>query len=384
VTAPVDTRPPVLVVTGDFVRTGGMDVANYGLAHYLARFGGPLHLVAHRVAPDLVALPNVHVHLVPRPMDSAFLGAPLLAAAGRRWAGYVAAMGGRVIVNGGNCGAEDVNWVHYVHASFRAPPEGGWFRRLKTRVVGTVYRSQEKQRIGAARVVVANSHRTRTDLIEKLNVRADKVKVVYYGIDPTRFRPGTDAERAEARKELGVPDGEPLVAFVGALGDRRKGFDVLFDAWRSLAGRGWDGTLVVIGRGAQLEQWRARAEAARPPVRIRFLGFRADVDRVLRGCDALVSPTRYEAYGLGVHEALCCGVPALVSSLAGVAEQYSSSMKPLLIPDPESAEQVASALERWRANQALWRQKALELSNELRGHTWEEMARDFLDAISSR
>jgi glycosyltransferase involved in cell wall biosynthesis len=334
------------------------------------------------VAPELVALPNVHVHLVPRPMDSAFLGAPLLAAAGRRWAGYVAGMGGRVIVNGGNCGAEDVNWVHYVHASFRPPVEGGVLRRLKSRLVGTVYRSQEKQRIRMARVVVANSHRTRTDLIERLDVRADRVKVVYYGTDPNQFRPGTDAEQAEVRQELGVADGEPLVAFVGALGDRRKGFDVLFQAWTALAGRGWDGTLAVIGRGAQLEHWKALAASAGPSVRIRFLGFRADVDRVLRGCDALVSPTRYEAYGLGVHEALCCGVPALVSSRAGVAEQYPLSMRPLLIQDPESPEQVASALERWRADQPHWRQKAFELSVELRSHTWEEMARDFLDAIS--
>jgi glycosyltransferase involved in cell wall biosynthesis len=293
-------------------------------------------------------------------------------------------MGGRSIVNGGNCGAEDVNWVHYVHAAFRAPPERSLFRRLKAWAVGSVYRAQERERIRMARVVIANSDRTRKDLIERLDVRADKVKVVYYGTDPARFHPGTPEERAEVRQELGAADGEPLVAFVGALGDRRKGFDVLFDAWCALAGRGWDGTLVVIGRGAELEQWRARAEAAGPAVRIRFLGFRSDVDRVLRGCDALVSPTRYEAYGLGVHEAICCGVPALVSSLAGVAEQYSPSMRPLLIPDPESAEQVASALERWRADEALWRQKTFELSNELRGHTWEEMARDFLDAISSR
>jgi glycosyltransferase involved in cell wall biosynthesis len=315
-------------------------------------------------------------------MSSSFLGAPLLASAGRRWAGYVAAQGGRAIVNGGNCGAEDVNWVHYVHASFLPPPEGGLFRRLRTRVMGKVYRTQEKQRIRMARVVVANSQRTRNDLIERLDVRADKVKVVYYGIDPIQFRPGTDAERAEVREELGVAEGEPLVAFVGALGDRRKGFDVLFDAWCELASRGWEGTLAVVGRGAQLEQWRARAQAAGPAVRIRFLGFRADVDRILRGCDALVSPTRYEAYGLGVHEALCCGVPALASARAGVAEQYSQALKPLLIQEPESPSQVAAALERFWSDEPAWRMRTLELSAELRSHTWDEMARAFLDAIS--
>ena len=42
---------------------------------------------------------------------------------------------------------------------------------------------------------------------------------------------------------------------------------------------------------------------------------------VLAACDALVSPTRYEAYGLAVHEALARGLPALVSRSAGIADE---------------------------------------------------------------
>ncbi|MDK2408772.1 glycosyltransferase [Aphanizomenon sp. PH219] len=54
---------------------------------------------------------------------------------------------------------------------------------------------------------------------------------------------------------------------------------------------------------------------------INFLGFRADVPNLLRAADCLVAPTRYEAYDLGVHEALCCGLPAIVSADAGVDER---------------------------------------------------------------
>ena len=374
--------PPVLLVTGDFVRTGGMDAANFGLARYLARFEVPLHLVAHRVAPELAVSPGVRVHRVLRPAGSSFLGGPLLNAAGRRVARKVMEAGGRVVVNGGNCDVEDVSWVHYVHAAFRAAPDGGALRRAKARLAGWTYRRQERERIGRARVVVANSERTRADLIEWMGLRADRVKVVYYGIEPTRFRPGGPEEREAMRQELGVADGAPLVAFVGALGDRRKGFDVLFQAWSALAARGWEGTLAVVGRGAELERWRARADEAERDLRIRFLGFRDDVDRILRGSDALVSPARYEAYGLGVQEALCCGVPALVSARAGVSERYPRDMRSLLIADPESPEEVASALERWRADQAHWKARTTELSNELRHHTWDEMARRFLEAIA--
>ena len=56
------------IVTGDFVPTGGMDRANYALADYIARQGNNLHLVAHRVAPELIDRSNVTFDRVPKPL----------------------------------------------------------------------------------------------------------------------------------------------------------------------------------------------------------------------------------------------------------------------------------------------------------------------------
>jgi hypothetical protein len=66
-----------LLVTGDFVRTGGMDRANFALADYLARQGEQVHLVAHRVAPELLAYPNVTFHRVPKVANSYLLSRSL-------------------------------------------------------------------------------------------------------------------------------------------------------------------------------------------------------------------------------------------------------------------------------------------------------------------
>jgi len=94
--------PPWLVVAGDFAAGGGMDAANAGLAAHLAGRGG-VTLVAHRVAPELAALPGVAVKLARRPFGSDALGEPFLDCLGRREAARVGAAGGRVVVNGGNC-----------------------------------------------------------------------------------------------------------------------------------------------------------------------------------------------------------------------------------------------------------------------------------------
>ena len=118
-----------------------------------------------------------------------------------------------------------------------------------------------------------------------------------------------------------------MVAFVGALGDRRKGFDRLFDAWQQLCrDPAWDADLVVAGHGGELTQWRRLAASSGLDGRIRFLGFRDDVSTVLAAADVLVHPARYEAYGLGVHEAICRGLPAIVSAAAGVAELYPAGL----------------------------------------------------------
>ena len=69
---------------------------------------------------------------------------------------------------------------------------------------------------------------------------------------------------------------------------------------------------------------------------------------VLRACDALVSPVHYEAYGLNVQEAICCGLPALVSASAGIAEQYPAALADLLLPDPDDPADLAARLRRWR------------------------------------
>src|SRR5260370_14258174 len=92
---------PYLLVSGDFVTSGGMDRANHALASYLARNGHCVHLVAHRAAPDLLAQPAVHLHTVPKPAGSYMLGSFWLDHWGRRCAASIVPERGRVLVNGG-------------------------------------------------------------------------------------------------------------------------------------------------------------------------------------------------------------------------------------------------------------------------------------------
>ena len=230
-----------------------MDAANHALAAFLARRAdAEVHLVGHSVSPDLAMAPRVRIHNVPRPFDSHRLGQPLLRSAAERLQRRLGAV--RSIANGGNADLADVNWVHYVHAAYEP-------RSARRRALGAITHRHnlrhETASLGRARLVICNSHRTAADITRLKGVEPERIRVVYYGIDPIRFAQIVPDERVQARRRLSLPDGRLTALFVGALGDRRKNFDTLFDAWRTLCGSAdWDVDLVVAGTGAELPAWK--------------------------------------------------------------------------------------------------------------------------------
>ena len=371
----------MVIVTGDFVKTGGMDRANYALADYVSRQGGAVELVGHRAAQELTDRPNVTLRRVPKPLGSYILGDPLLSRAGRQALRAGAQRGAVGVVNGGNCPVRAVNWVHYVHAAY-LPELGRSARSVRRFLYGAHARRQEHVALARAELVIVNSAATRRVVVEKLGGDPDKTFVVYYGIDADAFAPEDPERRARARAEL-MLEGRPVVAFVGALGDRRKGLDTVFEAWRTLCrSSAWDVDLVVVGAGSELDAWRARALRAGLGDRFRLLGFRRDVPWVLAGADALVAPTRYEAFGLGVLEALAKSLPAIVSADAGVAELYPDELRHLLLDDPESVRELVQKLTAWRSRRAEDERLVRPFSERVRARGWDAMAKDIVALIA--
>ena len=370
------------IVSGDFVRTGGMDRANYALARFLADRGDTVHLAAYRVADDLASRPNVVVHRAPKPLGSYFLGNPVLHRVGRHCAEQVAAGGGRVVVNGGNCDWGDVNWMHHVHAVDPGMTAGSWPRRLKNGLLRRTFLAEEKAIVPRARVVIATCERTKRDSVTYLGVAPEKIQVVYLGIDPTIFRPAEPEERAAIRARLGWDAARPTAAFIGALGDRRKGLDTLFAAWSELCRESsWDADLVVVGRGAEAPAWTERAASAGLAGRFRLLGFVRELPDLLRASDGHILPSRYEGYSMVTQEALACGVPALVTASAGIADRFPPALADWLIPDPEDVADLKARLRRWREGVGRPRPELSAFSEALRSYPWDHMAAAIVEVI---
>lgn len=358
-----------------------MDRANFALARYLVQRGDPVHLVGHRAAADLLDQPNVTFHRVAKPGNSYFLSGPLLDYAGRRCASQIARKGGRVVVNGGNCHWNDVNWVHYVHAAYEPHVGGGALRRLKSRYSHRTFLREERNALLGARLVIVNSDRTGREVSGRIGVPAARVRRVYLGVDRNLFRPISPRERSEAKQRLGWSP-RPVLAFVGALGDRRKGFDTLFAACQRLAkDPDWEADVAVVGAGAELPEWQARAAQSGLGERVRFLGFRRDVPAILAASDGFVAPTRYEPYGIAVQEALCTGLPALVSRTAGIAERYPAELEDLLIDNPDDSDELAGRMKMFLAEKDRFDALTAQFSMQLRANGWDEMAAEMMRLV---
>jgi glycosyltransferase involved in cell wall biosynthesis len=369
------------LASGDFTRHGGMDRANHALARYLATSGRDVHLVAHRVSTDLALLRGVTVHHARRPFGSHLLGAPLLARAASSAARRLGPST-RLLSNGGNTRWVAPTWVHYLHAAYEPRVAAGLRARLSAAAGRRQYLAREAETLTQAPAIICNSARTAADVRRCYDVEPSRIHVVYYGVDAQEFAVVTRDERAAARALLGMHATGPLAIFIGALGDRRKGFDVLFEAWHRLCqDAAWDVNLAVVGVGAESAAWLRRADAAGLARRVTFLRFRLDVARVLAAADVLVHPARYEAYGLGVHEALCRGIPAIVSAGAGVAERLPDSLRPLTLPDPITVDDLVSRFRLWRGDVEGWRARAGAAGHDLRRRTWDQMAAEIAGIV---
>ncbi|WP_135467129.1 glycosyltransferase family 4 protein [Crenalkalicoccus roseus] len=194
---------------------------------------------------------------------------------------------------------------------------------------------------------------------------------VLNGRDPTLFRPDP-AARAAVRAELGVAEGACVLVAVSRL-VRHKGYPELLRAMEAVP----DATLWVVGErlpsdhGEDLEPCFDRAAAVLGP-RLRRLGYRADVARVLAAADVFVLPSHFEGLPMSVIEAMLSGLPVVATDIRGPREQVVHGRTGLLVP-PARVAPLAAALARLVADPALRRRmgeagraRALERFDEAR------------------
>lgn len=204
-------------------------------------------------------------------------------------------------------------------------------------------------------------------------------------VDNGWFRVRAESVRvhaAEFRVKFGLP--ERFLLFVGRLVPEKGVFDLL-DAYAKLEGnlRSQVG-LVFAGDGSSRQELERRAQRIAPGT-IRFPGFahREDLAGLYALAEVLILPTHSDTWGLVVNEAMACGLPIIVSDVAGcAADLVEDGCNGYVVP-PRDLEKLSLAIDPIVRNPELGPRMGAHSSERIRDFSPEACARGLADAALS-
>ncbi|HYS17509.1 MAG TPA: glycosyltransferase family 4 protein [Candidatus Binatia bacterium] len=169
---------------------------------------------------------------------------------------------------------------------------------------------------GVERIVVGSEF-ARRQASDELGVPAEKLSVVYYGVD-RRFQPAPKPERLVERFAL---EDKPVALFLGGI-ESRKNLFFLLDVWCQVVRERPAARLIVAGTGPLLPRLRRRATRLGLDGRVIFAGHVPEAEKVeyYNLADLLLFPSAMEGFGLVVAEAMSCELPVIVSNRGSLPE----------------------------------------------------------------
>jgi glycosyltransferase involved in cell wall biosynthesis len=185
----------------------------------------------------------------------------------------------------------------------------------------------------------------------RLGAPADRIEVVPYGVDTTRFS-GASRSGATLRASAGIAPRAPLLVTAGRL-VRKKGFEYLIDALPLIAAHP-DARLVIAGDGDLAAELQERVRASGVSDRVHFAG-NLPQDAVaawFAAADVVVIPSVRDDSGNvdglpnTVLEALASGAPVVATTAGGIASAIDDGRSGLLVAerDPKALASAIGAL----------------------------------------
>ena len=163
--------------------------------------------------------------------------------------------------------------------------------------------------------VVSISQKTEDNLIDWLGVKKNnKFTIVENGIDTQKFN---EAE-AYSKEELcsTCSEDDIFITMVGSF-SKQKDQKTLINAMEQIDDKVH---LFLVGQGQLLDEHKEYVNNLNLNNRVHFLGFRNDVDRILKTSDIVVLSSHWEGFGLAAVEGMAAGKPVIASDVSGLRE----------------------------------------------------------------
>lgn len=196
--------------------------------------------------------------------------------------------------------------------------------------------------VEAADHVLADSAATKSDLIDLYGTRADKITVLYSGVDSgfSQVSDPMELERVSVKYSL------EKISYLLSVGtvQPRKNYSRVIEALSAVRRMGHDLHYVIAGASGWLEDemlQTIKRTGMNDCVHLLGLVEDRDLPALYSGATMLVMVSLYEGFGLPVLEAMACGTPVITSNLSSLPEIGGDAA---LLVDPYDTAAIRKAI----------------------------------------
>ncbi len=224
--------------------------------------------------------------------------------------------------------------------------------------------------------VFADSQTTMDDLVRFDGIPAEKIEVVYPGIDPDLQRTDGDAITAVCQKYHITP---PYFLYISTL-HPRKNLERLVQAF---AQSNLSHRLVLAGKKGWLSQPILDTIAnLQSPISAKIMlpGYIADEDKaaLISGATAVLYPSLYEGFGFPILEAQVCGVPVLTANSSSCPEVAGDAA---LLVDPSDINAITEGMIQLAQDDTVRQTLVTRGHANIPRFSWEKTAQQVLQAL---
>lgn len=172
------------------------------------------------------------------------------------------------------------------------------------------------------------------DLVAELTgIARGHIEVIPNGVDTTVYSPLPDAEEKRTlRQEVGLPSDGLLFGCVAALRPVKNHRGLLNAFASAIKHGGYNAYLVLVGDGELRVGLEAQCRELGIEQKVRFLGARTDVERLLKCFDALVLNSETEGLSYAVLEAMASGLPVIATAVGANPQLIQDGCEGWLLP----------------------------------------------------
>lgn len=175
--------------------------------------------------------------------------------------------------------------------------------------------------------IIAVSQAVKNFNVNEIGIPEDKIEILHNCLNTDRS--SFVRSRDDIRTEFGISTSDFVIGHVGTLRNE-KGHDILLKAFKLFCIK-QPAKLLLVGDGPLKTQLKKEADALDITDNIIFTGTRSDVPDLLKAMDLFVFPSRNEAMGIALLEAMYSGLPVIAAKTGGIPEIVTEGETGLLV-----------------------------------------------------